>query len=121
MGQELARTDPTRSARFRWRDLRAERAASGEMYREFLRVAATSAGVYEIPAGGTDPQTPHREDEVYYVVRGRGRFQSSVGDGEVETGDLLFVPARMPHRFHDVTEDLELLVLFAQAESPDPP
>ena len=35
-----------------------------------------SAGVYVLPKGGTDPQKPHREDEMYYVVRGRARCKS---------------------------------------------
>ncbi len=30
-----------------------------------------SAGIYVLPSGGTDPQNPHKEDELYYVVRGR--------------------------------------------------
>lgn len=43
----------------------------GKPYMEFLRVSAMSAGLYVLPAGGTDPQRPHNEDEMYYVVRGR--------------------------------------------------
>ena len=39
-------------------------------YLEFLRVPALSAGLYVRPAGGVDPQQPHTEDEVYYIVSG---------------------------------------------------
>jgi mannose-6-phosphate isomerase-like protein (cupin superfamily) len=35
---------------------------------------------------------------------------------EVAAGDVLFVPMKEPHRFHDIREDLELLVFFAPAE-----
>ena len=52
-----------------------QRAQSGKLYREFLRVPAMSAGLYVLPAGATDPQKPHHEDEMYYVVRGRARFE----------------------------------------------
>src|SRR5919198_1222920 len=60
-------------------DLTAERARSQKAYFEFLRVPALSMGVYFLPAGGNDPQRPHREDEVYYVVSGRATVRA---DGE---------------------------------------
>ena len=51
----------------------AEQAHSDKLYLEFLRVPALSMGLYALPAGSTDPQEPHQEDEVYYVVSGRKR------------------------------------------------
>lgn len=101
-------------------DLARERAARGKLYFEFLRIPAMSAGVYVLAAGATDPQKPHREDELYYVVRGRARM--SIGSGEaassqeVRAGSLIFVEAEREHRFHDITEELEVLVFFAPAE-----
>ena len=56
-------------------EIEAERAPSGKLYREFLRVPALSAGLYVLPAGRTDPQKPHHEDELYYVVRGHARVR----------------------------------------------
>lgn len=90
-------------------------------YHEFLRVPTMSAGLYRIPQGGTDPQSPHSEDEVYYVVHGRARFHTAEGDRYVEPGTIIFVPARTAHRFHEIEEDLVVLVLFAPAERPGPP
>src|SRR5947209_2089315 len=40
-------------------------------YQEFLRKPSLSAGMYMLPAGARDPQPPHAEDELYYVVSGR--------------------------------------------------
>lgn len=94
-----------------------ERAKAGKLYREFLRVPAMSAGLYVLPAGGTDPQQPHHEDEMYYVIRGHGRFRAGDEDTEVSAGSVLFVAAEVDHRFHDVIEELALLVFFAPAES----
>ncbi len=94
-----------------------ERAASGKLYREFLRVPSMSAGLYVLAPGATDPQKPHREDEMYYVVRGRGRFQAGQEDREVSPGTVLFVGAEVEHRFYDVAEELAVLVFFAPAES----
>ncbi len=92
------------------------RADSQKPYLEFLRVPSLSVGVYVLPAGGVDPQQPHTEDEVYYVVSGRA--QVTVGDEvrPVSAGSIVFVAAGVEHRFHDIDEELSLLVFFAPAE-----
>jgi mannose-6-phosphate isomerase-like protein (cupin superfamily) len=89
---------------------------AGSAYVEFVRTRDLSAGVYRLPAGGTDLQQPHTEDEVYYVVSGRARLVAGDDVGPVRAGDLLFVPAGEPHRFEDIAEDLELIVFFGPAE-----
>jgi mannose-6-phosphate isomerase-like protein (cupin superfamily) len=94
-----------------------ERAKAGKLYREFLRVPAMSAGLYVLPAGGTDLQRPHHEDEMYYVIRGRARFRTGDEDTEVSAGSVLFVAAEAEHRFYDVAEELAVLVFFAPAET----
>jgi len=94
-----------------------QRARSGKLYREFLRVPAMSAGVYVLPAGGSDPQSPHKEDEMYYVVRGKARMRAGAEDQAVGAGSVIFVAADVEHRFHDISEELVLLVFFAPAES----
>jgi mannose-6-phosphate isomerase-like protein (cupin superfamily) len=97
-------------------DLNRQRAANGKLYLEFLRVPAMSAGVYVLPKGGTDPQKPHREDEMYYVVRGRAHMQIGNERSEVRAGSVIFVEAKAEHRFYDVEEELEVLIFFAPAE-----
>ena len=99
-----------------WGEIEARRVAAGRGYFEFLSAADLSAGSYVLEAGATDPQSPHTEDELYYVVAGRARV--TVGDEvrDVTPGSLVFVAARVPHRFHDITERLELLVVFGPAE-----
>jgi mannose-6-phosphate isomerase-like protein (cupin superfamily) len=97
-------------------DVEQERVARGRLYHEFLSVPDLSAGLYVLDAGATDPQSPHGEDELYYVVEGRARV--TVGDDvrDIEPGSLVFVAASVPHRFHDITERLVLLVAFGPAE-----
>jgi len=97
--------------------LERQREQAESKYLEFLRVPAMSAGLYVLPAGGTDPQQPHHEDEMYYVVRGRARFTAAGEEREVSTGSVLFVAAEVEHRFHDIREELVVLVFFAPAES----
>lgn len=89
---------------------------SGKSWTEFFRVPALSLGLYMLRPGEDDPQTPHAEDEIYYVLRGRARFRAGDEDLPVQTGDLIFVEAKAGHRFHTVTEEIVLLVAFAPAE-----
>ena len=96
--------------------LRAQQERVGHRYLEFLRVPSMSLGLYVLPAGAVDTQQPHAEDEVYYVVSGKGRIQVGDEDQAVEPGAILFVKVNAPHRFHTVTEELNLLVFFAPAE-----
>jgi mannose-6-phosphate isomerase-like protein (cupin superfamily) len=96
--------------------LSADRQAAGRLYLEFLRQPALSVGLYELAAGATDPQRPHTEDEIYYVVRGRAAVRLGAEDIPIGPGSVVFVPARQEHRFHSISEDLTLLVVFAPAE-----
>ncbi len=108
-------------AAFPLEELRPRLRASGERYLEFFRCPPMSAGLYALPPGGTDPQTPHGEDEVYYVIRGHGTLQVGGRELPVTPGTTAFVPKRVEHRFHSFPEGLELLVVFAPAEQPPPP
>ncbi len=101
---------------FHIHDLVRQRMTKGELYLEFLRVPAMSTGLYVLPAGGTDPQKPHREDEMYYVVRGRARIEIGSENAQVRAGSVIFVEAGVEHRFYDIEEELEVLVFFAPAE-----
>jgi len=93
------------------------RQQSGKRYLEFLRVAAMSAGVYVLPAGSADAQSPHKQDEMYYVVRGRARMQAGSEDQAVSEGSIIFVAAGVEHRFYDITDEVMVLVFFAPAEN----
>ena len=92
-------------------------ATTSRLYREFLRVPAMSAGMYILPAGATDGQSPHNEDEIYYVIRGKARARIGAREHAVQAGGVIFVEARVEHRFFDIEEELVLLVVFAPAES----
>lgn len=94
-----------------------QRAENGQFYREFLRVPAMSAGLYVLSVGSVDPQVPHQQDEMYYVLGGRGRFRAGHQDTEVTSGSLLFVAADVEHKFYEIVEELSILVFFAPAES----
>ena len=96
--------------------LLAQRAASGGPYLEFIRSNTLSVGLYVLAAGAIDRQQPHTEDEVYHVIAGRSRM--TVGDEtfDVAPGAVIFVAAHVPHRLHDIIEELRILVFFAPPE-----
>ena len=102
---------------FQIEQIEQQRAQAEKLYLEFLRVPAMSAGVYTLPAGGTDPQKPHKEDEMYYVVRGRARMRVGSQDRAISQGSVIFVAAEVEHRFYDITEELVVFVFFAPAET----
>ena len=99
-------------AAFDLKDIDRER--DGDIWREFLKVPSLRTGLYVLPAGSTDPQTPHQEDEVYHVIRGRARFTADGNEMAVGPGTVLYVAAHVEHRFHSIEEDLEVLVFFAR-------
>ena len=90
---------------------------SDKAYREILRVPSMSAGLYILHAGAVDEQRPHHEDEMYYVVRGRGKFVAGGSHRDVCAGSVIFVAAGVEHRFYDISEELAALVFFAPAET----
>ncbi len=89
------------------------RDAEGHGYVDFLASERLSVGLAVWPAGSADNQQPHREDEVYYVISGRGVIRVEDEDRPVKAGSLVFVGAGVEHRFHDIEEDLRVLVFWA--------
>lgn len=59
-----------------------------------------------------DPQTPHDRDEVYIVASGSGVFVRGAEHVAFATGDTFFVPAKMEHRFEDISDDFATWVMF---------
>jgi mannose-6-phosphate isomerase-like protein (cupin superfamily) len=110
---------PTRSATARPRTEPVVVSASSVdtlRYAEWARSAALSAGVYRVPAGGVDDQRPHGEDEVYVVTRGAAALEVDGVVHPVGSGTVAFVPAKAQHRFVDISDDLEVVVVFAPPE-----
>lgn len=101
---------------FELKQIQQQHQAAGRLWLEFLRVPDLSMGLYVLPTGSADPQQPHREDEVYYVVSGRGQIRVGEEDRAVQAGSIVYVAAQVEHRFHSIEEELQVLVFFAPAE-----
>ena len=98
--------------------LEVERELKKKMYLQFLSERRLSVGLYKLKAGELDPQKPHTEDEVYYVVRGKAMIRVGTEKQAVKPGSIIYVAASVDHNFNDIQEDLEVLVFFAPAHTP---
>jgi mannose-6-phosphate isomerase-like protein (cupin superfamily) len=98
---------------FEYGEVSEQLAASGESYLQFVNAGTLSLGLYFLAAGSIDTQSPHAEDEIYYVVAGRGAIDVAGERREVQPGSIVFVAKEVDHRFVDIEEDLSLLVFFA--------
>jgi mannose-6-phosphate isomerase-like protein (cupin superfamily) len=102
---------------FRMDELEEERAANRGAYLRFLTERHMSAGLYALGPGDLDTQQPHQQDEIYVVMSGRASVTVGNETTHVARGTVLHVPAGVPHRFHHVTEDLRVLVVFSPPEA----
>ena len=61
---------------------------------------------------GVDTQSPHSRDELYIVVAGRATLDIAGIAHVCAPGDALFVPARTPHRFTNISDDFATWAIF---------
>ena len=90
----------------------ADLKSSAHRYRQILDRPSMTAGIYVLPAGATDNQRPHDRDEIYYVLAGSGKLVVEADTFAAEPGMALFVAADASHRFIEIDEALDLLVVF---------
>ena len=82
----------------------------GERFVELFQHGTLAVELYA--PRGDDPQTPHTRDEVYVVTHGSGYFRNGSERHRFGPGDVLFVPAEVPHRFEEFSDDLAVWVFF---------
>jgi mannose-6-phosphate isomerase-like protein (cupin superfamily) len=103
---------------FEYAEIGQEQAESGKPYLQFINEGTMSLGLYVLAAGSADTQSPHDEDEIYYVVAGRGAIVVAGERRPVQPGSIVFVAKEVEHRFVDIDEDLSILVFFAPQHEP---
>jgi mannose-6-phosphate isomerase-like protein (cupin superfamily) len=69
---------------------------------------------------GQDLQQPHCKDEIYFICSGQSQFQLGNDVFAIKTQDFIFVPAHVPHRFVDFSEDFATWVVFFGEELSPP-
>jgi mannose-6-phosphate isomerase-like protein (cupin superfamily) len=91
----------------------------GAAYAELFAHGTLSVEVYA--PRGEDKQEPHTRDELYVVISGRGEFVYGERRAPFGAGDLIFVPAHLPHRFENFTVDFATWVAFYGPEGGERP
>jgi mannose-6-phosphate isomerase-like protein (cupin superfamily) len=86
----------------------------GGYFLDFLKVRDLEAGIIVLHPGGKDTQEPHSADELYYVIEGSGFIELEKNKRPVKKGSIIFVPAKMSHRFSGNKNDLVVLYMFAE-------
>lgn len=86
------------------------------LFYTFVDSAGLSAEIYELPAGGHDPQQPHELDEIYIVIQGEAQLRINDHLQHIGPGSVIFVKARVPHRFVNIQTPLQVLVYFSKAK-----
>jgi len=84
-------------------------------YVEFMRLPSLSCGLYRLNKGSDDMQSPHDDDEVYYILEGQAMMEVGGERKSVGPGSVVFVGATEDHSFFEIEEDMLLLVFFAAA------
>ncbi|HXC57026.1 MAG TPA: cupin domain-containing protein [Rhizomicrobium sp.] len=59
-----------------------------------------------------DTQQAHKRDEIYFVQAGHGIFKRGGETVRFDAGDVLFVPAGVPHRFASFSAEFKAWVIF---------
>ena len=95
--------------------LAQRRGTSSNQFTPFLGDQDITAGMYYLAPGANDTQSPHGQDEVYIVLSGNGTLQAGGQALAAVPGKVLYVRAGVPHMFTNITEELELLVIFSSA------
>ena len=90
---------------------------SGSYFSTFIDKSNLAAGVLLLEPGEEDSQTPHENDEVYFVISGDGFLKIKNKDFKVSENKLFFVAKDVEHFFHGNTKDLKVLYFFGGSES----
>lgn len=86
-----------------------------DAYLPFFENDTLTAGLYELAAGEEDRQPVRQRDEIYLVTRGAAILRAGDKVFPAGPGGMFFVAAGVPHRFEDITEDLQVMVFFSKA------
>jgi len=88
----------------------SEKWPQGERFAKAFSHGTMSVELYA-PVGH-DPQSPHGQDEIYFVVNGSSEFLLEDKCMDLAAGDAIFVPAGATHRFENFSDDFVTWVVF---------
>jgi mannose-6-phosphate isomerase-like protein (cupin superfamily) len=109
----IPKPEPQKWQVFDFEELAKENLKTTRTFLPFLIGESLSPGVYDLAVQGIDGQSPHGSDEVYYVVKGQAVIEVDGESMPVQAGSIIFVKANVPHKFVDIRENIQILVIFS--------
>ena len=88
----------------------SEQWPQGERYALGFEHGSMSLGFYAPIV--SDPQRPHKRDEIYIVHTGTSTLVNDGAKVPLVAGDAVFVAAGSVHRFEDLSADFSTWVVF---------
>jgi mannose-6-phosphate isomerase-like protein (cupin superfamily) len=104
----------TEERAFELQDLVSRLEKEDGYFLDFLKVRDLEAGIIVLHPREKDTQELHSADELYYIIEGSGFIELGKSRRPVKKGSIIFVPAKMHHRFYGNSEDLVVLYVFAE-------
>jgi len=83
-------------------------------YGEVLSEESMSVELARYP--NPEPKTPHKEDELYFIISGSGMASVDDETFAIEEGDVVYVEKGVKHDFYDIDDELTALIVFAGSE-----
>jgi mannose-6-phosphate isomerase-like protein (cupin superfamily) len=79
-------------------------------YVEVLTEDSLSVELAQYP--NPEPKTPHKTDELYFIISGSGMVQVGNEQYAVDEGDVVYVKQGVEHDFFDIDDEITALVIF---------
>lgn len=92
-------------------------AKSDSFYHTFINRNNLASGVLRLEPGEKDTQTPHGNEEIYYIVRGDGFLNMAGKDYPISEAKVYFVGKNIEHKFHGNKKELVVLYFFGGLDS----
>lgn len=83
-------------------------------YVEVLTEDSLSVELAQYP--NPEPKTPHKTDELYFIISGSGMVHVGSERYTVDEGDVVYVEQGVEHDFFDIDEEITALIVFPNSE-----
>lgn len=85
-------------------------------FHTFINRESLAAGILVLQSGQKDPQEPHENDEVYFILKGDGFLKINKKDYSVSKNKLYFVAKNTDHFFHGNKTEIVALYFFGGSD-----
>ena len=82
-------------------------------FNDVMNTSTMEVGIINLKKDQEDIQQPHVSDEIYYVISGSGTIDIDGIRNEVSPGKIIYIPKRIRHSFHAISNELVILYILA--------